>query len=59
MRYYEITKMLKEDGDAAPAASGATTAASVATCVSALGVYPQTGDKKKKKTKPVVIKRYP
>ena len=58
MRYHEIAKILKEDGDAAPAATaGATTAASVATCVSALGVYPQGS--KKKKSKPVVIKRNP
>ena len=58
MRYHEINKFLKEDGDAAPAAtSGATTSTSVATCVSPLGVYPQGN--KKKKSKPVVIKRNP
>lgn len=53
MRYYEISKVLKEDGDAAPAAdAGVTTSAAIATVVTPLG----TPDKKKK-AKPVVIKR--
>lgn len=58
MRYHEIDKMLKEDGECAPAATaGATTSASVATCVTALGA--SLPSDKKKKSKPVVIKRNP